>query len=139
MDAAESNAVAGPGNGMDGTFVSPTSIVSLGSNYPVDFTSQPGTAFSSSFLNGGINVPFAGITYTNLFLSTVGSVAGIYQLSLTDLAANSPTLAGLITSAGSPLSYEIGSAIPEPSSNLLTAIGLGVVGLFYRRRRAVLA
>ena len=140
VDAAEFNANAGPGNGVGGTFVSPTATVILSPlTSPVDFTSTPGQAFASNFQSGGILVPNSGILFANLFLSTIGATPGTYSLSLDQFAANSPTLAGLAASAGPAASYQIGlTAVPEPTS-ILTAASLGCVGMFYRRRQSVVA
>ena len=138
-DALEFNAIAGAGDTLAGTFVPPTAQVALNPSSPIDITSQPGTAFGSSFLSGGVLVPNSGIVLANLFLSTVGATNGTYSLSLDSLAANSPTLAGLATSAGPSASYTIGlTAVPEPTS-ILTAASLGCVGMFYRRRHSAIA
>ena len=131
-DALEFNAIAGAGDTVAGTFVPPTAQVALNPASPIDITSQPGTAFGSSFLSGGVLVTNSGILLANLFLSTVGATPGSYSISLDSLAANSPTLAGLLTSSGPAASFTI-TAVPEPTS-ILTAAMLGGVGMFYRRR-----
>lgn len=139
-DALEFNAIAGIGDTIAGTFVPPTAQVALNPASPIDITSQPGTAFGSSFLSGGVLVPNSGIVLANLFLSTVGATSGNYFLSLDSLAANGVFAPGYIgptalaTSAGPSASYTIGlTAVPEPTS-ILTAAVLGGVGMFYRRR-----
>lgn len=137
-DALEFNAIAGAGDTVAGTFVPPTAQVALNPLSPIDITSQPGSAFGSSFLSGGVLVTNSGIVLANLFLSTVGATSGNYFLSLDSLAANGPGPAGVLsalaTSAGPSASYTIGlTAVPEPTS-ILTAAVLGGVGMFYRRR-----
>lgn len=135
VDAAEFNAVAGPGNGQGGVFVDPTATVILNpATSPIDITHPLGQAFGSNFQTGGILVPNAGIVFANLFLNTTGVVPAVYQLSLTDLAANSPSTAGLLVS-GTPIAYELVAAVPEPTSMLTVAL-FGCGSVISRRRRS---
>ncbi len=131
VDAVDFNAIAGAGNGSAGVFVIPTATTGLLGPGAIDL-SGPGQAFGSNFLSGGINVTSgAGVTFANYFLDTTGVAPGIYSVTLSDLAANSPTIAALPV-VGSTISYEIVSAIPEPTS--LLAASLGLTGFFARRR-----
>lgn len=131
VDAVDFNAIAGAGNGSGGIFVIPTGITGLLGPSPMDLTT-PGQAFGSNFLSGGILVPSgAGVTFANYFLDTTGVAPGVYSVTLSDLAANSPTIAALPV-VGSTISYEVVSAIPEPTS--LFAASIGLVGVFACRR-----
>lgn len=133
VDAVDFNAIAGAGDGTGGVFVAPTGVTGLLGTSPMDL-SGPGQAFGSNFLSGGILVPSgSGVTFANYFLDTTGVAAGNYTISLSDLAANSPSVAALPV-FGSVISYEIVAAVPEPTS-ILTAASLGLAGVFYRRRR----
>lgn len=60
VNKLEFNAIAGVGDTVAGTFVAPTAHVALNPSSPIDITSQPGTAFGSTFLSGGVLVTNSG-------------------------------------------------------------------------------
>ena len=133
VDGLDANVVAGVGNGTGGVFVAPTASFILG-NGAIDIGSTPGQAFHTNVQAGGVLIPGgAGVKLSDLYLDTTGVTPGIYQMTLSDLAANSPISGGL-TVVTSTISYEvIAAAIPEPTSILSTAL-IGLGGIFYRRR-----
>jgi hypothetical protein len=127
VDGIDVNVNAGAGNGTGGKFISGVTFL-LGST-PFDITTTTGQAFSTNFQLGGIDVGTTDQLYGRLTLDTTGLALGTYTMSLDQLNANSPTLAGLPVQ-GFNATYTI-TAIPEPSSVLLvSAVG------FYGWRRA---
>lgn len=126
VDGVDVNVNAGAGNGTGGKFISGVTFL-LGAT-PFDITTTTGQAFSTNFQLGGIDIGTTDQLYGRLTLDTTGVALGTYTMSLDQLNANSPTLAGLPVQ-GFNATYTI-TAIPEPSSVLLVS----AVGLYGWRR-----
>ena len=97
--------------------------------------STPGQAFISTSLAGGISLGTTDTLFARLFLSTTNVALGNYTMSLNQLAANSPTLAGLPIQNGGTVSFTV---VPEPTSMALVALVVSGLGMcrFVKRKKS---
>jgi hypothetical protein len=138
VDGLESNTIAGAGDGSSGVFINtpanPTETYLLNQG-PVNILDDPGQAFTSDTLVGGMLVGNADVLYARLSLSTVGLAEGAYVLTLDSLAANRPGFGALTTISAGPVSFAVVSAVPEPSTLALFGLVGGATLLRRRFRR----
>lgn len=125
INGLEANVVSNAPN----SFFTVASQTLLLNNGPID-RSTPGQAFISNFLPAGFSLGTTDTLFARLFLSTTNVATGPYTISLNQLAANSPTLAGLPVQSSGVVSYTV-TAVPEPTSIALVA--LVITGLRLRR------
>ncbi len=118
------------------TFLITAPAGSFGS-YAASFTNKPTSfVFYSGSSTAGLTLTGTATPVATFTLSTVGATLGSYQIGLSQIAANDPLFNDLGFVNAAPLNFTI-SAVPEPSSILLT---LGVVGIgAYRMRRTKMA
>ena len=130
IDGLEANIVSNASNSLF-TVASQSLLLNNGA---ID-RSTPGQAFISNFLAGGISLGTTDTLFARLFLSTTNVALGNYTMSLNQLAANSPTLAGLPIQNGGTVSFTV---VPEPTSMALVALVVSGLGMcrFVKRKKS---
>ncbi|MCY3005352.1 MAG: PEP-CTERM sorting domain-containing protein [Planctomycetota bacterium] len=92
-----------------------------------------GEVLYSTIANQTLTLGTSDSLLARVVMTTVGSTVGSYSMRLSELAAIDNGFNSISSSASGPLSYSI-TAVPEPSSMLLAAIGVGAAAWKSRKR-----
>lgn len=128
-------------DGKGGLFASGINVLMPNSSNPEGFirgtfdNGPLGQVLYSTIANQPLTLGSSDTVLARVVMTTVGADVGNYSMSLSELAAIDNGFNGISSTSSGSLPYSI-TAVPEPSSMLLAAIGVGSVA--WRSRRKLL-
>lgn len=128
-------------DGKGGLFASGINVLMPSSSNPEGFirgtfdNGPLGRVIYSTIANQPLTLGSSDTVLARVVMTTVGADVGNYSMNLSDLAAIDNGFNGISSTSSGSLPYAI-TAVPEPSSMLLAAIGVG--GVAWRSRRKLL-
>lgn len=128
-------------DGKGGLFASGINVLMPDSGNPAGFirgtfdNGPLGQVRYSTIANQVLTLGSSDTVLARVVMTTVGADVGNYSMSLSELAAIDNGFNGISSTSSGSLPYSI-TAVPEPSSMLLAAIGVGSVA--WRSRRKLL-
>jgi hypothetical protein len=128
-------------DGRGGLFASGVNVLMPNSSNPEGFirgtfdNGPLGQVLYSTIANQPLTLGSSDTVLARVVMTTLGAEIGNYSMSLSELAAIDNGFNGISSTSSGSLPYSI-TAVPEPSSMLLTAIGVGSVA--WRSRRKLL-
>ena len=128
-------------DGKGGLFASGINVLMPNSSNPEGFirgtfdNGPLGQVLYSTIANQPLTLGSSDTVLARVVMTTLGAEIGNYSMSLSELAAIDNGFNGISSTSSGSLPYSI-TAVPEPSSMLITAIGVGSVA--WRSRRKLL-